>query len=99
MKSSPPANCRFLPTLTEVVQPSELAQYRSVANPQPAPFVREQSILQRLDELVTQLLSDEPDDAARAMLASKFQILRQCLHQEFNADHDPVLPPERASGS
>lgn len=95
MNSSPPINRRFLPTLTEVVQASELAQYRPAGMPQPAadpvPVAPVPPILQRLDEVLTQLLAEEQDDAARAVLAPKFEILKQRLQQEFNSDRDPAL--------
>ncbi len=85
---SPPVNRRIIPTLTEVVEASVLTQYRVAVVPQPVLVTPEQPILQRIDELLTQLLSDEPNDAARDVLAPKFEILKQRLRQEFSADND-----------
>jgi hypothetical protein len=90
MNSSPPPSRRFLPTLTEVVSMSELPQQHPVVRPETMPVARvvEQAFLKRLDQFIDQLLGDEPDDLARAALAQKLEILRQCLHQEFGAHSD-----------
>lgn len=94
MNSSPPVQHRFLPTLTEVVQASELAQRRASVAPQSraaqATASSGLSNLARFDELLNKLLSEEPDEAARAVLAPKFELLKQWLRQEFKADEAPV---------
>lgn len=71
---------------------SELPRQLLVVQPETMPVTRvvEQAFLKRLDQLIDQLAGDEPDDMARAALAQKLEILRQCLHQEFGAHSDPA---------
>lgn len=89
MNSSQAPFHRFLPTLTEVVSVAELPLQRTLAEPEAKPVARveEQAILQRLDQLIDQLLGDEQDDMARAVLAPKLTSLKQCLLQEFGAQN------------
>lgn len=71
---------------------SELPQQHPLVRPETIPLARvvEQAFLRRLDQLIDQLLGEEPDDAARAALAQKLEILKQRLHQEFGAHSDPA---------
>ncbi len=103
MNSSPPIQHRFLPTLTEVVQASDLAQHRTSVAPQSearrSPVTSELPTLARLNELLDELLNEAQDDAARAVLAPRFELLRQRLRQEFDADDVPVRIETHASGA
>lgn len=66
---------------------SELPQQHPVVRPETVPVARvvEPAFLKRLNQIIDQLLGDEPDDAARAALGQKLEILKQLLHQEFGA--------------
>lgn len=80
--STPPRNLpRFLPMLTEVVHPADLAR-RSVS---PLPEQEEivQSVMQRVSLLLEQRLCAEAESMARKLVIEQLQSLREQLRQEL----------------
>lgn len=80
--STPPRNLpRFLPTLTEVVQPSVLAGASAPPTPDHEEIV--QSVMQRVDLVLERRLSEEVDAMVRTLVAEQLTTLRTGLYEEL----------------
>ena len=80
MQAGPP---RFLPTLTEIVQPGELSQ-RTPATPRIAED-RAQTASQPEDRGKEQVGREELDSLVRDVVAQQVEILRQELREELQS--------------
>ena len=80
MQAGPP---RFLPTLTEIVQPGELSQ-RTPATPRIAED-RAQTASQPEDRGKEQVGREELDSLVRDLVAQQVEILRQELREELQS--------------
>ncbi len=75
---------RFLPTLTEVVQPSSLA--RGAPDPvMPNPEELVKSVLQRVDSLIENRLRQEVSTMVSLLMSEQLQTLNARLRQELEA--------------
>lgn len=80
--SSIPRNLpRFLPTLTEVVQPEELAK---MAEPEVLDLEGTVlSVMQRMEPMIERRLREETDALLRNMVAEQLPVLNSRLRQEL----------------
>lgn len=81
MSTTPRNLPRFLPTLTEVVQPSSLVKASAPASPDLEEIV--QSVLQQVDLVLERRLRDEADAMLRTMVMEQLETLRLRLWQEL----------------
>ena len=72
---------RFLPTLTEVVQPSGLASSSVQATPDIEEFSR--AIMQRMEPLIEQRLREEVEAMVQTAVTAHMQALRSRLRDEL----------------
>lgn len=80
--STPPRNLpRFLPTLTEVVHPSDLAAAQSAATPEFEAL--SQTVLQRVEGALESRLLSETSALVSSTVAAQMQVLRANLRQEL----------------
>ncbi len=87
MSSSQAPPSRFLPTLTEVVQPDELEQHSGAEVPSdlPMPPDKVQMALFRLDRVIEQRVRQELDALVKTVLAEHVDLMQQRLHEEFQS--------------
>lgn len=82
--STPPRNLpRFLPTLTEVVQPSGLSGASASAAPDMEEIV--QSVMQRVALATERRLREETEAMVRALVNEQVQALSERLRQELES--------------
>ena len=82
--STPPRNLpRFLPTLTEVVQPSGLAGTSASAAPDMEEIV--QSVMQRVALTTERRLREETEAMVRALVNEQVQALSERRRQELES--------------
>ena len=80
--SAPPRNLpRFLPTLTEVVQPSGLS--RALAPPTPDPEEIVQLVMLRVGLATDRRIREETEALIRALVTEQTKGLGECLRQEL----------------
>ena len=84
MSTSPKKLPRFLPTLTEVVDPSSL---NMTSAPAAAPDFEDlvRSVLERVDAALERRLLEETELLVRLQLAQQLPSLRASLHQEVDS--------------
>lgn len=72
---------RFVPTLTEIVEPSSLVR----TPPSTSPDVEEiiQSVMQRVDRVLDRRLRDDADAMLRNMVTEQFHTLQLSLRAEL----------------
>ena len=81
MSTTPKNLPRFLPTLTEVVHPSSLAQTSVVATPDLEDTVW--FVMQRVNQVIEHRLREEADAMLRTVVAEQFKTLGTNLRQEL----------------
>ena len=81
MNTTPRNLPRFLPTLTEIVHPSDLVRTPAPATPDPEEMV--QSVMQRMESMIQRRLADDADAMVRTLVTEQLQILRAGLLQEL----------------
>ena len=80
--TAPPKNLpRFLPTLTERVDPSGSAAVSVPLAPEMEEIV--QSVMQQMHRLIENRLAEEIDAVVRTLVVEQLQSLRLRLRQEF----------------
>lgn len=72
---------RFVPTLTAIVEPSDFARATALARPDIEEIV--QSVMQQMQEVIENRLSEEIDSVVRSLVAEQLPRLQLRLKQEL----------------
>jgi BMFP domain-containing protein YqiC len=96
MATTPRHLPRFLPTLTEVVKPTDSARSSAQATPDLEEISR--AIMQRIEPLVEQRLREEVDAMVRAAVTAQVQTLRLRLREELEAAVRQAVTEATTSG-
>jgi hypothetical protein len=81
MSTTPRNLPRFLPTLTEIVHPSEWIRAPDPESPDSEEMVR--SVMQRMDSVIQRRLAEDADAMVRTLVTEQLPILRAGLRQEL----------------
>lgn len=84
MDSPPRQLPRFLPTLTEVVRPSEMSAEAPASQPDPEAFV--QTLLAQVDVLVKTRVQEELESLIRSVLVEHTQALVPSLQLKLHEE-------------
>ena len=80
--SMPPRNFpRFLPMLTEVVDPADIARHSVALTPDPEAII--QAVMQKVNLLLEQRLGELAESMVRQLLLEQLQPLKEDLRREL----------------